>query len=68
MEENKTFEMAIKRLEEIVSVLSEEHLSLQQSLDFFKEASELAAYCNSELANAELIVEEYSKMIPGDLQ
>lgn len=67
MAEKKTFEIAMRRLDEILESFSDGQLPLQQSLDLYKEASELVAYCNGELENAELVVEEYrKKLFPED--
>ncbi len=48
-----TFEDAMKRIEEIVSVLENGNSSLDQSLELFEEATKLCAFCNKRLETAE---------------
>ncbi len=48
-----TFENAMKRIEEIVSVLENGNSSLDQSLELFEEATKLCAFCNKRLETAE---------------
>ncbi|MBQ8869391.1 MAG: exodeoxyribonuclease VII small subunit [Oscillospiraceae bacterium] len=54
MAESKlTFEDAMKRIEEIVSVLENGNSSLDESLELFEEATKLCAFCNKRLETAE---------------
>ena len=52
-------EKAILRLNEISAEMSESDISLQQSLDLYKESAELIEFCNKSIEEAKLIVEEY---------
>ena len=49
----------ILRLNEISAEMSESDISLQQSLDLYKESAELIEFCNKSIKEAKLIVEEY---------
>lgn len=48
-----TFETAIKRLEEIVSLLEGGNCTLDESLKLFEEGTKLTAFCSDALKNAE---------------
>lgn len=52
------FEMALARLEEIVSRLERGDLTLDESLEAFKEGSELARVCLDRLSAVETAVQE----------
>lgn len=58
----KSFEVAMQRLEEIVQSLEGGEMPLGKSLKVFEEGMQLAGYCSSELEAAEkkvtLLVEE----------
>lgn len=49
----KSFESAMKRLEEIVSELEKGNLPLEDSLKIFEEGVELTKFCASKLSEAE---------------
>ena len=49
----KTFEQAIKRLEEIVAELEEGNLSLEESLKIYEEGVELTKFCSTKLNETE---------------
>ena len=49
----KTFEQAIKRLEEIVSELEEGNLLLEESLKIYEEGVELTKFCSAKLNETE---------------
>lgn len=49
-----TFEAASARLEEIISLLSSESMTLSGSLELFKEASELVDGCSKLLKDASI--------------
>ncbi len=51
--ENRTYETAVKRLQEIVKILENGGLPLEETVKLFEEGAELAAFCNKELKNAE---------------
>lgn len=48
-----TYESAMKKLEEIVSVLENGKLSLDESVKLFEQGAELSKFCNEQLKNAE---------------
>ncbi|NIA29117.1 MAG: exodeoxyribonuclease VII small subunit [Actinobacteria bacterium] len=50
---NKSFEKAMKRLEEIASLLEDGSQTLEGSLKLFEEANELAGFCEEKLDTAE---------------
>ncbi|NLL92268.1 MAG: exodeoxyribonuclease VII small subunit [Ruminococcaceae bacterium] len=52
-------EKAILRLNEISSEMSKGDISLQQSLDLYKESAELIEFCNKTIKESKLIIEEY---------
>ncbi|MBR1724308.1 MAG: exodeoxyribonuclease VII small subunit [Ruminococcus sp.] len=56
MNEVENFEKSVKRLEEIVSKLEAGDLTLAESIQLYKEGSELAESCRSALRTAELSV------------
>ena len=53
MEKELTFEMAMKRLEEIVNALENGTVSLDDSLKLFEEGIKLSKFCENELKNIE---------------
>ena len=58
-----TFEEAMKRLEEIVSLLENGEADLESSLKLFAEGSALLGECRGKLDNAKLTVE---KLFPAE--
>jgi exodeoxyribonuclease VII small subunit len=48
-----TFESALERLDQIVSELESESISLERSLELFAEGKRLAQLCEAQLAEAE---------------
>jgi len=54
----KSFEEALKRIEEILNYLEEPNLSLKQRIDNFKEGAELIKFCEKELKEAELCIQK----------
>ncbi len=48
-----TFEQAMERLEEIVSVLESGKETLDESMKLFEEGTALTAFCSASLKNAE---------------
>ncbi len=69
--ENKTFEEATVRLEEIVKLLEKGNTSLDESLKLYEEGISLVRLCNEALDNAEskikmLVSDENGKMIEKD--
>lgn len=51
-DKNISFEEAIKRIEEIVSILENGNTTLDDSLKLFEEATNLCNYCNNRLEEA----------------
>ncbi len=69
--ENKTFEEATARLEEIVKLLERGNSSLDESLKLYEEGISLVRFCNDALDKAEskikmLVSDENGKMIEKD--
>jgi exodeoxyribonuclease VII small subunit len=59
--EQKSFEKAFERLEEILSLLNEGKITLNDSLKLFEEADSLITNCHSNLSNAEQKIEKLIK-------
>jgi exodeoxyribonuclease VII small subunit len=57
----KTFESALKRLEEIVSRMESGDISLDESIKSLEEGSELVKYCLNKLDDAEKKVKNLDK-------
>ncbi len=53
MNEEKDFESAMKRLEQIVQMLENGNLPLEESLKVFEEGMKLVKFCSSKLEEAE---------------
>lgn len=53
MESNKSFEEAIKELEQIVAKLEKGDIPLDKSLEEFQKGVQIANYCNTMLQEAE---------------
>ena len=51
--ENITFEQAMNRLEEIVSALENNQISLETSVELFQEGIQLTKLCNDKLEGIE---------------
>jgi exodeoxyribonuclease VII, small subunit len=47
----KSYEEAVKRLEEIVNLLERNEVPLEESIHLFQEGIELSQYCNDKLDN-----------------
>lgn len=56
--DNMTYEQAITRLEEIVSLLEKNEISLDESLKLFEEGTKLSAFCSKMLNDAEIKITE----------
>ena len=65
MEQSKSFETAMKRLEEIVRTMERGEMPLEQSLALFEEGTALAAACRRELDKAEQQVVRLKKGADG---
>jgi len=57
----KTFEAAMKRLEEIVTELEDGNLSLEVSLKRYEEGVQLTRFCSEKLDHAESRIKELVK-------
>ena len=55
-----TFEDAMKRIEEIVSMLENGNTSLDESIELFEEATKLCVFCNERLETAEQKIKSLS--------
>ena len=51
--DNITFEQAMSRLEEIIAALENNQISLEKSVDLFKEGIKLSKICSDKLAGIE---------------
>ncbi len=62
MVKEKSFEQALKKLEQIVEKLEGGKLSLEESLSLFEEGINLSRFCTKKLAQAEKKVEKLLKL------
>lgn len=62
------FEEALKRLEEIVSMMEDEKLPLDEALARYEEGIKLARYCTKTLDEAERKIEILSKGDDGSVE
>lgn len=67
-EKNRTFEEALKRLEEVLSQLEGNNCSLEQALDLFQEGMQLVMYCRGKLSDVEgkisILLKESGDFVP----
>lgn len=67
-----TFEEALDRLQEIVQQLEEENLPLDASVALFKEGTQMYAFCQQKLKDAEgaikALIEEGTKLSEKSIQ
>lgn len=66
MTEQKSFEDALKRLEEIVRQMEQGSVSLEESLRLFEEGTALVRQCGTQLDEAELKVVRLMKGSDGE--
>ena len=66
MEEKKTFEASMERLESIVRALERGEVSLEDSLRLFQEGAALISDCENQLDQAEQIVRRLRKTESGE--
>lgn len=64
--EKLTYEKAMKRLEEIVSLLENGQVPLEESIKLYEESAKLSAYCSELLNKAELKIKELTENINGE--
>lgn len=71
-EEEKNFEEAIQKLENLVEEMESGGLSLEESLDKFSKGVELIKLCHNKLNNAEnkieKIIEEKEEIVPFEME
>ena len=53
-----TYSQAMRRLEEIVSLIDNDQLEIDEMADKIKEANEIIAYCNDKLSKADQEIEK----------
>lgn len=58
MAKELTYEQAMKRLEEIVTILNDGKKPLEESIKLYEESVRLAGFCNEKLENARLKITE----------
>lgn len=63
-----SFEKAMSRIEEIVNVLENEEVSLEKSIQLFKEGTELSYLCDERLVEAENQIKLLQRDINGKLK
>lgn len=61
MNKEMTYEKAINRLDEIVSTLEKNEVSLDDALSLFEEGTALTAFCNDKIKNAKAKIVEIEK-------
>lgn len=61
MNNELTYEMAIKRLQEIVAILDKNDVTLDEALKLFEEGTNLTAFCNEKLRTAKAKIVEVEK-------
>lgn len=66
MEQSKSFEAAIKRLEEIVRTMERGELPLEESLKLFEEGTALVRGCAKQLDEAEMKIVKLMKGPDGE--
>ena len=66
MEESKSFEAAMKRLEEIVRTMERGELPLEESLKLFEEGTALVRSCAKQLDEAEMKIVKLMKGPDGE--
>ena len=58
-----TFEQAMERLEQISKILSENQLSIDESLELYAEGAKLINFCSEKLQSASIKIEEINSKI-----
>ena len=59
--DNLTYEAAAKRLDEIVSLLEKNDISLDEALQLFEEGTKLTRFCSAKLNEAKIKITELEK-------
>jgi len=68
MNKNLSFEQGLKNLEDIVSKLENEEVSLEEAINYFKEGEELIKLLRKKLEKAELEIKKITKDENGNFQ
>ncbi len=68
MKEKKTFEQAMKRLEEIARSLETGDISLEDSIKTYEEGIKLIEFCQTKLNEAEKKVQKLGRNAEGSLE
>ncbi|MBR3148807.1 MAG: exodeoxyribonuclease VII small subunit [Eubacterium sp.] len=61
MSDNMTYEQAVERLDEIVSLLEKNEVSLDEALALFEEGTKLTSFCTKKLNEAKAKITEIEK-------
>ena len=64
-ENNKTFEESMLRLEQIVRIMEKGEVSLEESMELFREGTSLVQRCGKMLDNAELEIQKVAVGVDG---
>jgi len=65
--ENMTYELAFKRLEEILSLMNSGQVALDKAVSLYKEADSLTRFCEAKLKTAEKTLETLMKDRDGQI-
>ncbi len=65
--EKYDLETAMKRLEDVVALMSRENVSLEESLALYEEGVALVRQCNSKLENAQRKINELKMTADGEI-
>jgi exodeoxyribonuclease VII small subunit len=60
--ERPSFEEALKKLEQIVSKLEDESITLEESVNLYEEGVKLSQFCTEILDDAELRIEQVNEV------
>lgn len=63
MDKTNTFENSMSELEDILAKMSEEALTLDESIAYYAKAAELIVQCNAALKDARVRVEEIGERL-----
>lgn len=62
-----TFEQAMGRLEEISQILSDNQVSIDQSLELYAEGTKLIKFCSEKLKTVSLKIEEIDSQLNDEV-
>jgi len=66
-DKNMTFEEAMKRIEQIASLMEQDNLPLESSLALYEEGISLVRHCSAELDKAERRIKQLTVSPDGEL-